>query len=88
MIKLTLFQLYDDTGSPPVWVNPSQITYMNPTTRKQHGWKDTSGSRTIDRNKRDVPVTIISFAAGIGEEADSVSVLETPEEILRLIRSI
>lgn len=84
MIKLTLFQLYDDTGEPLVWVNPAQITYMYTTTRKQHGWKD----YIVEMNKREIPVTIISFAAGLGEESDSISVLETPEEILRLIRSI
>ncbi len=64
MISLTLLSPWDGTEST-IFVNPKLIIYFNQVTRKM---------REVERT-----YTIISFAAGLREESDSICVTETAE---------
>lgn len=84
-IKLTQLPNYSaqDPQSRPAYVNPAFITYMLPYDKRVHRYdlRTSSAPLPIDIT----PVTSICFPAGLQEEADSIDVLETPEEIIELI---
>lgn len=76
---ITLTEKRRHTGEEkPLLVNPANITYAS---RGEMGWYKprSPGQMTTPREKADV--TWISFTAGLHEEADSIAVLETLDEI-------
>lgn len=86
-IELTLFTSYGLNKAPtqPVWVQVEQITYFTQFTREVYRYdlgRDAKGSVKSE----ELTTTSISFAAGMQEEVDSIQVMETPEEILGIIR--
>lgn len=62
-----------------VWVNPRLIAHMS--TYEAYSARSVSG--TWDSPK--IPVTSICFAAALANEQIGVSVVETPEQILKAL---
>lgn len=85
-IKLTQFIGYLKVGSctQPVLVNPAHITYITTWTREVHRYDlETVDGRT---QKESVTTTTLCFVAGLYEEADSLAVMETQDEVIRIIQ--
>jgi hypothetical protein len=87
-IKLTMFIGYYPKSPhhkpiEEVYINPANITYFNPQVMTVYRHDQAEDNQTPPEEK--ITVTIISFAAGLHEESDSVTVLESPAEILKRI---
>jgi len=84
-IKLTQLPNYIiSPTAPPVYVNPDLITHMLPYEKKIYRY-DLRATPSGPCPQETARVTCICFPAGLQEEADSIDVQETPEEILYLI---
>lgn len=85
-IELSQFMGYfkDREPTQPVWVNPAYVTYINTYTREQPRYDldyiEGLAQKTL------MTTTSLSFPAGLREESDSITVMETPAEIMRIIR--
>lgn len=65
----------------PVWVNPAMITQIC----QYEGVVVTPDGPALHQDRPREMVTSISFPAGMQEETDGVSVIETPDEIFEII---
>jgi hypothetical protein len=87
-IKLSQFMGYFKERAPvqSVWVNPDHITYITTWTKEvlRYDLEVIEGKT----QKVMITTTILSFVAGLQEESDSVSVLETPDMIMQIIREV
>lgn len=86
-IKLSQFMGYFKGREPfqPVWVNPTHITYITTWTKETQRYDlEPVDGKT---QKETITTTTLSFVAGLREESDSLSVRETPDEVMQIIRA-
>jgi hypothetical protein len=81
LIKLTEFLGYfkDRPFARDVWVNPAMVTYIHEWTRDVYRYDKQDPN--LGTPKEEMTHTVISFATGLHEEADAITVIETPEVI-------
>ena len=83
-IKLTEQINYKDEQTRVTYVNPQYITCIHEYDRKYYRQVVKEGVTLSEPYEQHV--TCISFAVGLHEESDSINVIESMEEVIRLCK--